>query len=84
MDQVPRRAFYVALGQLLKAERIRLGRTQLHVALEVGTHASHLSCVERGDTPSAQLVWDIATMFCISPSGLLREAAAIAMQSAGP
>ncbi len=85
MELVPRKAFYEALGQLLKEERIRLGRSQSQVAFEIGVYASRLCVVESGIYPaSAQLVWDIASSFCINPGNLLREAAAIAAKPAIP
>jgi transcriptional regulator with XRE-family HTH domain len=82
---VSRSAFNQALGRLLKSHRTRLGLTQAELAFHTGTDTPNVCRIEKGNTaPSVHFVWSAATALCMSPGELMREAAAIAAQSAIP
>jgi DNA-binding XRE family transcriptional regulator len=92
-ELLPRKAFYRALGKLLKERREYLGLTQAKIATVVGADAPTVCQAEHAyagprsyGEPATRLVCRMANALGFaSPGALLREAAAIAAQSgSGP
>jgi transcriptional regulator with XRE-family HTH domain len=61
----------MAVGELLRKARRRLGKSQAEIAAQVGVTQPRIAQIESGDNIGAQLIAPLAKAYGVSPLDLL-------------
>jgi hypothetical protein len=81
-ELLPKRAFYAALGQVLRAHRMRLSWSLARLADRIGWRsAATITRAEQGELLGMHLICAMASEFSVNPADMLREAAAIVQRA---